>query len=65
MRASICADGITSHPRCTLVETNDPGGSVGFEADPYTVVSGLETTVEMATRFLNCQGCDSETTVSA
>ena len=50
MRASICADGTTSRPRCTLVEITDLSGKVEFEIDPHTVVSGVETTAEMDTR---------------
>ena len=50
IRASVHADGTTSRPRCTLVETIDLSGIVRSEGDPHTVVKGVETTIVTATR---------------
>ena len=51
MKASMCAAGMTSSPRCNLVETTYLGG-MAYEGDEliYTVVLGVGNMVGTATR---------------
>ena len=52
MRASVHANIPTSRQRCTPVETTDLGGMVEFKFHSHTVVPGVETMAETATRGL-------------
>ena len=53
MRVSMSADGMNFRRRCTLVGTINLDGMVEFKIDPHTIVSGVGTTVETATRGLS------------
>ena len=46
MQASMCADGMASHPRCNLVETAGLDSMEETKVDPHRAGSGEETTAE-------------------